>query len=124
MPYGTPERRPFAEAVGRRAIRWAQPVGAAQPLPQPALAVPVAGMAGAVLPGCECASVPVAGALVRRGITPAAALAFLVRDDSTGRRGLAGCSARDVCTPLALAPAPVVQAFQKKTAVMRFSSRV
>lgn len=48
-------------------------------LPQrAALAVPVAGMAGAVLPGCECASVPVAGALVRRGVTPAAALAFLL----------------------------------------------
>ncbi|MCW2919095.1 MAG: putative permease [Actinomycetia bacterium] len=45
---------------------------------QPALAVPVAGMAGMVLPGCECASVPVAGALVRRGVTPAAALAFLL----------------------------------------------
>ncbi|MFI0773595.1 permease [Streptomyces sp. NPDC021212] len=45
---------------------------------KPALAVPVAGVAGAVLPGCECASVPVAGALVRRGVTPAAALAFLL----------------------------------------------
>lgn len=45
---------------------------------RPALAVPVAGMAGAMLPGCECASVPVAGALVRRGVTPAAALAFLL----------------------------------------------
>jgi uncharacterized membrane protein YraQ (UPF0718 family) len=45
---------------------------------RPALAVPVAGMAGVVLPGCECASVPVAGALVRRGVTPAAALAFLL----------------------------------------------
>lgn len=45
---------------------------------RPALAVPVAGMAGALLPGCECASVPVAGALVRRGVTPAAALAFLL----------------------------------------------
>ncbi|TCR23771.1 permease [Streptomyces sp. BK205] len=44
----------------------------------PVLAVPVAGVAGAVLPGCECASVPVAGALVRRGVTPAAALAFLL----------------------------------------------
>ncbi|MFD0316402.1 permease [Streptomyces flavalbus] len=43
-----------------------------------ALAVPVAGVAGAVLPGCECASVPVAGALVRRGVRPAAALAFLL----------------------------------------------
>ncbi|WP_405526173.1 permease [Streptomyces canus] len=43
-----------------------------------ALAVPVAGAAGAVLPGCECASVPVAGSLMRRGVAPAAALAFLL----------------------------------------------
>lgn len=51
----------------------------ARALPKrPALAVPVAGVAGAVLPGCECASVPVAGALVRRGVAPAAALAFLL----------------------------------------------
>ncbi|MET7933204.1 permease [Streptomyces sp. NPDC005322] len=51
----------------------------ARALPKrPALAVPVAGVAGAVLPGCECASVPVAGALVRRGVTPAAAFAFLL----------------------------------------------
>jgi len=51
----------------------------ARALPQrPALAVPVAGLAGVALPGCECASVPVAGALVRRGVTPAAALAFLL----------------------------------------------
>jgi uncharacterized membrane protein YraQ (UPF0718 family) len=52
----------FARALPRRA----------------ALAVPVAGVAGAVLPGCECGSVPIAGALVRRGVTPAAALAFLL----------------------------------------------
>lgn len=44
----------------------------------PALAVPVAGAAGALLPGCECASVPVAGSLMRRGVPPAAALAFLL----------------------------------------------
>ena len=44
----------------------------------PVLAVPVAGLAGAVLPGCECASVPVAGSLMRRGVAPAAALAFLL----------------------------------------------
>jgi len=51
----------------------------ARALPRrPVLAVPVAGIAGAVLPGCECASVPVAGALMRRGVTPAAALAFLL----------------------------------------------
>ncbi|MFB9832942.1 permease [Actinoallomurus acaciae] len=45
---------------------------------RPALAVPAAGVAGAVLPGCECASVPVASGLMARGVTPAAALAFLL----------------------------------------------
>jgi uncharacterized membrane protein YraQ (UPF0718 family) len=45
---------------------------------RPVLAVPVASAAGVVLPGCECGSVPIAGALVRRGVTPAAALAFLL----------------------------------------------
>jgi uncharacterized membrane protein YraQ (UPF0718 family) len=35
-------------------------------------------MAGVVLPGCECGSVPIAGGLVRRGVTPAAAFAFLL----------------------------------------------
>ncbi|UOY03324.1 permease [Blastococcus sp. PRF04-17] len=45
---------------------------------RPNVAVPVAGAAGAVLPGCECASVPVAGSLVRRGVAPSAALAFLL----------------------------------------------
>ncbi|MCD0449875.1 permease [Actinocorallia sp. API 0066] len=43
-----------------------------------AAAVPVAGAAGAVLPGCECASVPVAGSLMARGVAPAAALTFLL----------------------------------------------
>ncbi|MFJ5213422.1 permease [Streptomyces sp. NPDC088354] len=43
-----------------------------------ALAVPLAGVAGAVLPGCECASVPVAGRLMARGVAPSAALAFLL----------------------------------------------
>jgi uncharacterized membrane protein YraQ (UPF0718 family) len=43
-----------------------------------AAAVPVAGAAGAVLPGCECASVPVAGGLMARGVAPAAALTFLL----------------------------------------------
>lgn len=45
---------------------------------RPAAAVPVAGLAGVVLPACECGSVPVAGALVRRGVAPAAAFAFLL----------------------------------------------
>lgn len=43
-----------------------------------ALAVPVAGVAGMALPGCDCGSVPVAASLVRRGVPPAAALAFLL----------------------------------------------
>jgi uncharacterized protein len=43
-----------------------------------AAAVPVAGAAGALLPGCECGSVPVASALIRRGVAPAAAFAFLL----------------------------------------------
>jgi uncharacterized membrane protein YraQ (UPF0718 family) len=41
-------------------------------------AVPVAGLSGAVLPGCECASVPIAGSLIKRGIAPGAALTFLL----------------------------------------------
>nr|BFD86851.1 permease [Streptomyces sp. Xyl84] len=45
---------------------------------RPVLAVPVAGAAGVVLPGCECASVPVANSLISRGVTPSAAFAFLL----------------------------------------------
>lgn len=43
-----------------------------------AAAVPVAGVAGLALPGCECASVPVARRLMQQGVAPAAALAFLL----------------------------------------------
>jgi uncharacterized protein len=43
-----------------------------------AFAVPMAGGAGLLLPGCECGSVPVAGGLMSRGVPPAAALAFLL----------------------------------------------
>lgn len=42
------------------------------------LAVPVAGAAGALLPGCECASIPVASRLMAGGVAPAASLAFLL----------------------------------------------
>ena len=42
------------------------------------LAVPVAGLAAVVLPGCECASVPVARRLMRQGVPAAVALAFLL----------------------------------------------
>jgi uncharacterized membrane protein YraQ (UPF0718 family) len=51
----------------------------ARALPRrPALAVPVAGVAGIALPGCECGAVPIAGGLIRRGVAPAAAFAFLL----------------------------------------------
>jgi uncharacterized protein len=42
------------------------------------LAVPVAGLAGVALPGCECASVPVSRRLMQQGVPPAAALTFLL----------------------------------------------
>ncbi len=41
-------------------------------------AVPMAGLAGALLPGCECSAAPVAHRLVARGVPPAAALTFLL----------------------------------------------
>ncbi|GAA4018011.1 permease [Allokutzneria multivorans] len=43
-----------------------------------ALAVPVAGLAGMALPGCECASVPLSRRLMQQGVAPAAALTFLL----------------------------------------------
>ena len=45
---------------------------------RPLLAVPVAGLAGVALPGCECGSVPIAGRLTARGAAPAAAFAFML----------------------------------------------
>ncbi|WP_139977368.1 permease [Nocardioides litoris] len=45
---------------------------------RPVLGVPVAGAAGVALPGCECAAVPIAGSLVRRGVAPAVAMTFLL----------------------------------------------
>src|SRR5690606_14334666 len=36
------------------------------------------GAAGVALPGCECASVPIARRLVQQGVAPAAALSFLL----------------------------------------------
>jgi uncharacterized protein len=52
----------FARAMPRRSV----------------LAVPMAGLAGALLPGCECSAAPVANRLVSRGVPPAAALTFLL----------------------------------------------
>lgn len=44
----------------------------------PMLGVPAAGIAGLGLPGCECAAVPIADSLMRRGVVPAVALTFLL----------------------------------------------
>jgi len=58
---------------------FVSPAALARVLPRrPALAVPVAGLAGAALPGCECGSVPIASRLMERGVHPSAALAFLL----------------------------------------------
>ncbi len=58
---------------------WLSPTLLTKALPRNKyLAVPVAGLSGMVVPGCECASVPIAGALVSRGISPSAALTFLL----------------------------------------------
>ena len=58
---------------------FVSPAALVRVLPRrPAAAVPVAAMAGFALPGCECGSVPIAGRLVARGVTPAAALTFLL----------------------------------------------
>jgi uncharacterized protein len=55
------------------------PAVLARLLPRPAvLAVPSAALAGTALPGCECASVPIAGRLCARGVQPAAAVAFML----------------------------------------------
>jgi uncharacterized protein len=42
------------------------------------LAIPVAALGGALLPGCECSSVPVAARLTERGVPMPAALTFLL----------------------------------------------
>src|SRR5512132_2894829 len=42
------------------------------------LAVPSAALAGTALPGCECASVPIAGRLCARGVQPPAAVTFML----------------------------------------------
>ncbi|MCX9189863.1 hypothetical protein C3Y87_00195 [Carbonactinospora thermoautotrophica] len=69
----------FGVVLSAAIAAFVPPSAFSRALPRrPALAVPVAGAAGMVLPGCECASVPVAGGLVARGVAPAAAFAFLL----------------------------------------------
>ena len=58
---------------------FVSPAALGRLLPKRAVfAVPAAGLAGAVLPGCECASVPVARRLIGQGLPDAAALTFLL----------------------------------------------
>ncbi|WP_083563259.1 permease [Boudabousia liubingyangii] len=45
---------------------------------RPLWGVPIAAASGFALPACECASVPVASSLMRKGASPAAALTFLL----------------------------------------------
>ena len=45
---------------------------------RPVAAVPVASLAGVLVPGCECSSVPIAGRLVAGGAPAPAALAFML----------------------------------------------
>jgi uncharacterized membrane protein YraQ (UPF0718 family) len=61
----------LAAFVPARALRAVLPRGQSA-------AVGVAGLSGVVLPGCECASVPVARRLIGQGVAPAAALTFLL----------------------------------------------
>src|SRR6476660_259272 len=42
------------------------------------LAVPVASVCGAALPGCECGSVAISNRLIERGVRPSASLAFML----------------------------------------------
>jgi uncharacterized membrane protein YraQ (UPF0718 family) len=42
------------------------------------LQLPAAGLAGFVLPVCECGSVPIARRLIRRGLMPSAAITFML----------------------------------------------
>lgn len=61
----------IATLLSERALRRLVPTN-------PAFGVPVAGLAGVALPGCECASVPVASSLMARGVAPSVALTFLL----------------------------------------------
>jgi uncharacterized membrane protein YraQ (UPF0718 family) len=65
--------------VGAAIVAFVPAAALARVVPRrPLFAVPVAGLAGGVLPGCECSAAPVANRLVARGVEPAAALTFLL----------------------------------------------
>ena len=59
---------------------------------RPGLAVPAAGAAGALLPGCECGSVPVASGVISRGVPEGVALTFLLSAPAVNPKGSSGGS--------------------------------
>lgn len=66
-------------AVSGAIAALVSPAWLAKVLPKDSpLCVPTAGLAGAVFPGCECGSVPIAGRLTARGAPPGAAFAFML----------------------------------------------
>lgn len=66
-------------SVSAAIAAFVSPATISRMFPQrPIYAVGVAAVAGAALPGCECGSVPIARRLMSRGVTPAAALTFLL----------------------------------------------
>ena len=65
--------------VGAAISAFVPAAALARTLPRRTLfAVPVAGLAGALLPGCECSAAPVTNRLVSRGVEPAVALTFML----------------------------------------------
>jgi uncharacterized membrane protein YraQ (UPF0718 family) len=60
---------------------------------RPALAVPIAAVAGVAMPGCECGSVPLAAGLMRRGVATGPALALLLSAPATNPIVLAATAA-------------------------------
>ena len=69
-------------------------------------AIPLAGAAGALLPGCECSAAPVAARLIDRGIRPAVAFTFLL--------------AAPAINPIVLASTAVAFPGQPRMVVARF----
>lgn len=67
------------------------------------LAVPALGLAGTALPGCECGSVPAAGAMVAHGIGTGPAVAFMVSAPATNPVVLAATAAAFPDEPLMVA---------------------
>jgi uncharacterized membrane protein YraQ (UPF0718 family) len=75
------------------------PAGAVERLLPRRGAVPVAGAAGLLLPGCECASVPVARRMIGRGVPDAVALTFLLASPAINPVVLLATAVDEVAPP-------------------------